>query len=278
MCHEEYIAYAMGRGMEAPYFDGADYDREFGQALEAKAAQAQAAAEAQATSWIEATTGVSFNAMPFGDMLKDGLVLCNLLNAIRPGAVSPPSISSVPFKQKENVSAFLRGCSGLGVGADDCFEIVDLYEQKDLGAVVQCLVALGTAVQQTCPEFAGPHFGEGKGEGVGGGEGEGEGVGGGKGKSEEGKAAPPAPAAALPTPSDEGAPLQQQQKQLEKQQHLQDLQQQQQQQQQLCIEWIESVTGVQFKSEPFGDMLKDGTVLCELVNAITRSDRARWRR
>ena len=93
------------------------------------AAKYDPALEAKAAQWIQGVTGVSFNATPFGDMLKDGVVLCNMLNTIKPGTVPKPSTSSMPFKQMENVSAFLKGCRALGVGAHDCFETVDLYEQ-----------------------------------------------------------------------------------------------------------------------------------------------------
>lgn len=50
-------------------------------------------------------------------------------------------------------------CRKLGVPEHSLFETVDLYEQKDLGLVVRCVFALGSAVQLTCPDFAGPHLG-----------------------------------------------------------------------------------------------------------------------
>ena len=46
------------------------------------AAKYDPALEAKAAQWIQGVTGVSFNATPFGDMLKDGTVLCELVNAI----------------------------------------------------------------------------------------------------------------------------------------------------------------------------------------------------
>jgi hypothetical protein len=248
--------------------------------LAAKAAgKYDPAMETRAREWIEGVTGEKFNSTPFGDMLKDGTILCQLLNKIRPGTVPHANVSSMPFKQMENISNFLKGCRTLGVGAHDCFETVDLYEQKDLGVVIQCVFALGGAVQKTCPEFQGPHFGNagiGLAQGMatmkvassssaaapimkqagaqsnyvrdaataGGsnssyGDGSKEmnsGRGGGYGMDAE-------LAAKQAAKYDSGAEGQ-------------------------CRVWIEGVTGCQFKSEPFGDMLKDGKILCQLVNTI----------
>lgn len=36
---------------------------------------------------------------------------------------------------------------------------VDLFEGKDIGLVVRCIFALGSAVQGTCPEYTGPTLG-----------------------------------------------------------------------------------------------------------------------
>lgn len=42
-----------------------------------------------------------------------------------------------------------QACRALGVAEHSLFETVDLYEIKDLGLVVRCLFALGSAVQLT---------------------------------------------------------------------------------------------------------------------------------
>ena len=88
--------------------------------------------EAKAKSWITGVTGTQFS-QSLGDTLHDGTVLCQLLNKIKPGTVKKINTSSMPFKQMENIVSFLKGARALGVGAHDCFETVDLYEQKDMG-------------------------------------------------------------------------------------------------------------------------------------------------
>jgi len=124
-----------------------------------QAAKFDPVSEAQVKTWIEAVTGENFNQEPFGDMLKDGMLLCKLINTIRPGTVKKVNKMKMPFMQMENISNFLQGCRKLGVADHDCFETVDLYEQKDLGVVVQCLMSLGRAVQKNCKDWKGPVLG-----------------------------------------------------------------------------------------------------------------------
>lgn len=103
--------------------------------------------EAQAQQWIEAVTGEPFKGS-FEDELRDGRRLCLLINEIRPGLVRKVNDSRMPFKQMENVSNFLKACRAVGVPEYSLFETVDLFELKDLGLVVKCLVSLK-------PEFRG---------------------------------------------------------------------------------------------------------------------------
>ncbi|KUF89148.1 Luc7 protein 3 [Phytophthora nicotianae] len=115
-------------------------------------------AEEEAQEWIEAVLGEKFLAS-FGDSLKDGVMLCSLMNKIKPGLIPRIQTSSMPFKQMENVSAFVRACRSIGVAEFDLFETVDLYNQKNLGQVVQCIHALGRTIQKTMPEYNGPLLG-----------------------------------------------------------------------------------------------------------------------
>lgn len=55
-------------------------------------------AEAEAREWIEDVTGQEF-ADEFGEELRNGSKLCELINAIKPGAVRRVNASKMPFKQ-----------------------------------------------------------------------------------------------------------------------------------------------------------------------------------
>jgi hypothetical protein len=114
-------------------------------------------AEEEAKEWIEAIVGRSIGP-EFGPGLKDGVILCELANALNATPTIKISTSSMPFKQMENVTAFIRFCRTTGVTEFDLFETLDLFETKDLGAVVRCLHALGRTLQKN-PSFKGPFLG-----------------------------------------------------------------------------------------------------------------------
>ncbi|XP_070700132.1 gap junction delta-2 protein-like [Pempheris klunzingeri] len=82
----------------------------------------------------------------FQNWLKDGCVLCELINSLY-GANKPiKSIktSSMAFKQMEQISMFLKAGENYGVTKTDMFQTVDLFEGKDLAAVQRTLMALGS--------------------------------------------------------------------------------------------------------------------------------------
>jgi len=116
-------------------------------------------AEREAKEWIEAVTGDSFGDQSFGAALKDGQVLCKLINTISPGTVKKMHKMKMPFMQMENICFFLQGARSLGLADHDCFETVDLYEEKDLGVVVSAIHAFGRAVRKNCPDWTGPSLG-----------------------------------------------------------------------------------------------------------------------
>lgn len=97
-------------------------------------------AEREAQDWIEDVTGEPF-VDEFEEELKSGRRLCELINSIKPGAVRRVNDSRMPFKQMENISNFLKACRAVGVTEYSLFETVDLFEGKDLGLVVRCLVS-----------------------------------------------------------------------------------------------------------------------------------------
>ena len=80
--------------------------------------------------WIEAVLGKRLGSSSLQEELKDGHVLCNLLNAIQPGICTAPSASSVPFKQMENVAEYLIACGALGVPKNEMFAGTDLIYNR----------------------------------------------------------------------------------------------------------------------------------------------------
>jgi len=117
--------------------------------------------------WMEAITGSDLelpaseegirDQLDFGQALKDGKALCNLLNALQPGLVKKINTMNAPFKQRENIEFFLKGCEAYGLKSQDLFQVNDLYECKNLYMIVDCLYALGGMAQKR--GFEGPVIG-----------------------------------------------------------------------------------------------------------------------
>jgi transgelin len=83
----------------------------------------------------------------FFEVLKDGVILCKLTNAIQPGTIKKVNESKMAFKCMENISAFLDAAKAIfGVPVQETFQSVDLWERQNLNSVVICLQSLGRKV------------------------------------------------------------------------------------------------------------------------------------
>ncbi|CAL8085451.1 unnamed protein product [Calicophoron daubneyi] len=116
--------------------------------------------EAAAMAWIEELLGTKLDhSKPYEEILRNGVVLCKLINVIKPGSVKKINENStMPFKIMENINAFQEAIKAYGVPTADVFQTVDLFEKKDIGQVTQCIFALGRTCQ-THPEYTGPTLG-----------------------------------------------------------------------------------------------------------------------
>ena len=98
-------------------------------------------AELQVKQWIEEVTGLSCEGS-FADWLRDGTILCQLMNTIQPESVPPVKLSSMPFKQMECINLFLIAAEKYGIKKTDLFVTLDLYEDNNPAQVVSTLRAL----------------------------------------------------------------------------------------------------------------------------------------
>ncbi|XP_070362072.1 LIM and calponin homology domains-containing protein 1 isoform X6 [Equus asinus] len=122
----------------------------------------------EAQKWIEQVTGRSFGDKDFRTGLENGILLCELLNAIKPGLVkkinrlptpiagllnheiksSPyeikmvaaeslpetsilPALGSRRYKCEDNIILFLRGCKELGLKESQLFDPSDLQDTSN---------------------------------------------------------------------------------------------------------------------------------------------------
>merc|ERR1711953_905870 len=93
--------------------------------------------EVEIVEWVCAVTGVAAPAESgpagFQVFLKDGQVLCQLANTLKPGICRKPHDTSKTKiaalrqnKENENISFFLKACEDYGLNKTDLFQTVDL--------------------------------------------------------------------------------------------------------------------------------------------------------
>ncbi|CAB3363568.1 Hypothetical predicted protein [Cloeon dipterum] len=121
----------------------------------------------ECVSWVEDMIGRRLDTpdgghnikdqLDFAFGLKDGIALCELINRLEPGTVKKINTMKAPFKQRENIEMFLKGCISYGLKSQDLFQVNDLYEHKNIYMVVDCLFSLGGLAQKK--EFDGPVLG-----------------------------------------------------------------------------------------------------------------------
>uniref|UniRef100_A0A8C1FGZ8 Transgelin n=2 Tax=Cyprinus carpio TaxID=7962 RepID=A0A8C1FGZ8_CYPCA len=107
--------------------------------------------EERLVQWIIAQCGDSVGKpqpgkQGFQQWLKDGCILCELINSLCKDSklVKKIQSSTMAFKQMEQISQFLGAAERYGVTKSDMFQTVDLWEGKDLAAVQMTLLSLGS--------------------------------------------------------------------------------------------------------------------------------------
>lgn len=131
--HVKYIAYSI---LFASFQINSKYSEELAQ---------------ECLEWIKEITGEPINTSGdmdnFFEVLKDGVILCKLVNCIEAGSVRKINESKMAFKCMENISAFLACAQKFGVPTQETFQSVDLWERQNLNSVVICLQSLGRKVR-----------------------------------------------------------------------------------------------------------------------------------
>lgn len=123
----------------------------------AMAAKRDPALEKEAQDWIESIIGEKFPLSSYEDSLKDGIVLCKLINKLAPKSVAKITTKGGGFALRENVNAFTNAARKYGVPDNELFQTVDLFEKKNIGQVTLCIHALGRQAQKH--NFDGPVLG-----------------------------------------------------------------------------------------------------------------------
>ncbi|XP_041121561.1 LIM and calponin homology domains-containing protein 1-like isoform X7 [Polyodon spathula] len=85
----------------------------------------------EAQKWIEAVTGRCFGEKGFRSGLENGILLCELLNSIKPGLVKKINRLPTPIAGLDNIILFLRGCEELGLKGTQLFDPGDLQDTSN---------------------------------------------------------------------------------------------------------------------------------------------------
>ncbi|XP_041272961.1 calponin-2 [Onychostruthus taczanowskii] len=97
--------------------------------------------EAELRTWIESVTGKQIGP-DFQKGLKDGVILCELMNKLQPNSVRKINHSAQNWHQLENLSNFIKAMASYGMNPVDLFEANDLFESGNLTQVQVSLLAL----------------------------------------------------------------------------------------------------------------------------------------
>ncbi|XP_072209986.1 LIM domain only protein 7 isoform X13 [Excalfactoria chinensis] len=86
------------------------------------------AAFAEARRWVETVTGKSFGTKDFRAALENGVLLCDLINKIKPGIVRKINRLSTPIAGLDNINVFLKACENIGLKEAQLFHPGDLQD------------------------------------------------------------------------------------------------------------------------------------------------------
>lgn len=111
----------------------------------------------ESIKWISLILEEDFGSKSFSEILKDGTVLCRLLNKTC-GYNIPYKKSNQLFVQRETICAFIKGLKLYGIKEYELFQTIDLFEEKNLKQVAISLYALSRELQKN-GKFKGPFIG-----------------------------------------------------------------------------------------------------------------------
>ncbi|TWW67929.1 LIM domain only protein 7 [Takifugu flavidus] len=82
----------------------------------------------EAQRWIEEVTGKWFGCNDFRAALENGVLLCDLINKLKPGIIKKVNRRSTPIAGLDNVNVFLKACGKLGLNVSQLFDPGDLQD------------------------------------------------------------------------------------------------------------------------------------------------------
>ncbi|KAI5089900.1 LIM domain only protein 7, partial [Silurus meridionalis] len=82
----------------------------------------------EAQRWVEEVTKKRFGSSHFRSALENGVLLCDLINKLKPGIIKRVNRLSTPIAGLDNVTVFLKACGKLGLNDAQLFHPGDLQD------------------------------------------------------------------------------------------------------------------------------------------------------
>nr|XP_035935609.1 LIM domain only protein 7 isoform X9 [Halichoerus grypus] len=96
-----------------------------------------ALAFAEAQRWVEAVTEKNFETKDFRASLENGVLLCDLVNKLKPGVIKKINRLSTPIAGLDNINVFLKACEQIGLKEAQLFHPGDLQDLSNRVTVRQ---------------------------------------------------------------------------------------------------------------------------------------------
>ncbi|XP_054557357.1 LIM domain only protein 7 isoform X1 [Talpa occidentalis] len=96
-----------------------------------------AVAFAEAQRWVEAVTEKDFETKDFRASLENGVLLCDLINKLKPGVIKKINRLSTPIAGLDNINVFLKACEQIGLKEAQLFHPGDLQDLSNRVTVKQ---------------------------------------------------------------------------------------------------------------------------------------------
>ncbi|XP_037086183.1 muscle-specific protein 20-like [Pollicipes pollicipes] len=117
------------------------------------------AQEAEVQHWIEAVTGERWpQGADYAEYIRDGVVLCKLMNKLSPGCIKKINMAGYSFNYMDNIHSFLDAMQAYGCADVDLFEGSDLLQKGKIESVTRAVLAVARQAHLD-PAFRGPLMG-----------------------------------------------------------------------------------------------------------------------
>ncbi len=145
-----------GNGDEGVAVGGVSKECKFEGVVEATYATNE---ENDAAEWVQRVLEEPLKAFTSNTLsrnLKDGTLVCRLLNKLKPGTVKTIHNSPMGTSQMLNIEAFRLGCLDLGIPEPCICEATTISEMKSTAKVVYTIFAIAATIPYTVPDYRGP--------------------------------------------------------------------------------------------------------------------------